>query len=127
MLAIPKKIYHKPRKREGMSERHLEMIRQLPCVVTGRRPAEPHHLLKGPGVVRGMGMKSADKWAIPTHAEIHRAAHNAGNDFAYFEGLGITPTDLAKDLWEVTEDYEAMSRIVERYHRISRQHQWGLR
>lgn len=126
MLAIPKKTYHKPRKREGMSERHLEMIRQLPCVVTGRRPVEAHHLLRGPGIVRGMSIKAEDRWAIPVHSEIHHEIHRLGNDEAYLNKHGINGTALAQDLWDMSGDFTAMSRIVERYHRISRQHQWGL-
>lgn len=90
MLAIPKVMKHKPRKREGMSEEHLKMIRKLPCVVTGRRPVEAHHLLQGPGVIRGMGYKSADQWAIPIHREVHHELHNFGNDQVFFERQGLT-------------------------------------
>lgn len=126
MLAISKKTYHKPRKREGMSEAHLKMIRQLSCVVTGRRPVEAHHLLRGPGIVRGIGFKAEDKWAIPVHAEIHREIHALGNDQAYLERYGINGTALAQDLWNMSGYFTAMSRIVERYHQISRRHGWGL-
>jgi len=127
MLAIPKVMKHKPRKREGMSEKHLEMIRQLPCVVTGRRPVEAHHLLRGPSVVRGIGIKAEDKWAIPVHPEVHHEIHALGNDQAYLEKHGINGTSLAQDLWNMSGDFTAMSRIVERYHQISRRHGWGLR
>lgn len=122
MLAIPKVMKRIPRKREGMSEKHLEMIRQLPCVVTGRRPVEAHHLLRGPGIVRGMSIKAQDRWAIPVHVEIHREIHKLGNDEAYLDKHGINGTALAQDLWNVSGDFTAMSRIVERYHRISRQY-----
>lgn len=127
MLAISKKTYHKPRKREGMSEKHLDMIRQLPCVVTGRRPVEAHHLLRGPGIVRGMGMKAEDRWAIPVSPYVHNEIHVVGNDQAYLERYGINGTALAQDLWNMSGDFTAMSRIVERYHQISRRHAWGLR
>lgn len=122
MLAIPKVMKRIPRKREGMSEAHLKMIRQLPCVVTGRRPVEAHHLLRGPGIVRGMSIKAQDRWAIPVHVEIHREIHKLGNDEAYLDKHGINGTALAQDLWNVSGDFTAMSRIVERYHRISRQY-----
>jgi len=117
MLAIPKVMKHKPRKREGMSEKHLEMIRQLPCVVTGRRPVEAHHLLRGPNVVRGMGMKAQDRWAVPVHADVHRKLHAFGNDYVYFQQWAINSTALAEELWDATGDYPEMCRIVELHYK----------
>ncbi len=122
MLAIPKVMKHKPRKREGMSEEHLKMIRKLPCVVTGRRPVEAHHLLQGPGVIRGMGYKSADQWAIPIHREVHHELHNFGNDQVFFERQGINSTALARELWDASGDYSEMCRIVELYFKVGKKH-----
>lgn len=54
-----------PRRHE--CPRHLDFIRGLPCVVTGRPGPDAHHLLRCPDPnERGGAMKSGDRWATPT-------------------------------------------------------------
>lgn len=126
MLALPKVTKHIPRKREGMSDTHLKMIRKLPCVVTGRRPVEAHHLLTGPGIVRGMAYKSADCWAVPITKEVHDEIHNRfGNDYTYFQQRGINAPALARELWDASGDYSEMCRIVELYMKAAMKFRWS--
>lgn len=102
------------KKRPGMSEEHLALIRQLPCCVC-RKPApnDPHHLRSGTGEAGG-GLRSTDKHTVPVCRADHDDAHGAGsrNEQAWFLARGIDPHLLAADLWGVTGDNEQMKRVL---------------
>ena len=102
-------------KREGMSERHLELIRKLPCCVGGDHPGgEAHHLKLGTKE-RGMGLRSTDKNTVPMCHEHHiNGIERAGskNEFAWFRDRGVSPLDLAAALWLVTGKLEAMLAVM---------------
>ena len=112
----------KPKKkrqtRPGMSKKHLALIRQLPCCVTGWEPCGEAHHLKGTGE-RGMGMRSTDRWAVPLSHEPHMQLEGYGslNERAWFRYHGISdPHALADALWHSSGDLERMKEIV-RAHR----------
>ena len=101
-------------KREGMSERHLELIRQLPCCIGCDHPGgDPHHLKNGTGE-RGMGLRSTDKWAVPMcrahHDEIERAGSK--NEQEWFKARGFKPLALAARLWIVTGSLDQMRAVL---------------
>lgn len=99
--------------RPGMSERHLGLLRRLPCVITGRVPAaEVHHLKSVPG--RGVGMKAVDKWALPLSRQPHDEVERIGsrNERAWFLSRGIDPHALATALWNASGNIEQMWDIV---------------
>jgi hypothetical protein len=101
-------------KRDGQSERHLELIRQLPCCCCGQAGGEAHHLKLGTGE-RGMGLRSTDKWTVPMcnweHGEVERAGSK--NEWKWFERRGIACLDLAAGLWAVTGNLEAMALVMQ--------------
>ncbi len=106
-------------KREGDSEPHLVLIRRLPCCLCGRTgDTAAHHLLRVTGKSRGMGMKNADKWAIPLcgfhHTNSNVSVHTAGNEENWLAIHSLDGRALAAALWKRTGDYEAMLRITER-------------
>jgi hypothetical protein len=58
------------------SKKYLDVVRALPCAVTGRYGVEAHHLIgHGQG---GMGLKSSDFLAFPLSPELHRELHDHG-------------------------------------------------
>lgn len=102
------------KKRPGMDADHLELIRKLPCCVTGKVPAgEAHHLKAGTGE-RGIGLRSTDKWAVPMAHDPHMEVERAGtrNELAWFEQRGIDAHVLAQDLWAARGDLAKMTKIV---------------
>lgn len=105
-------------RREAVCERHAELIRQLPCCVTGVKPAGTiHHLKSGPAAKeRGMGMRAPDWWGVPLCAEAHlNGVERVGSrqEFAWFQANGIADVyELAAALWRVSPDIEAMNLIV---------------
>ena len=100
--------------RPGMSEAHLECVRQLPCVICGKvGRGDPHHLRIASE--RGMSVKAPDKWAVPMCRIHHDEAHKVGTkvENRWFRERGIaSPMDLAAALWMNTGDIERMARIV---------------
>lgn len=100
--------------RDGNSQRHLELIRKLPCCVCPRVPGGEAHHLKATGL-RGMGMRSPDKCAVPMCHQCHvEGVERAGskNELAWFEKRGIEALELAAALWGATGDLPRMTKIV---------------
>ena len=107
-----------PRVREGMSSRHLDDLRALPCAVCGRLVggrSDPHHLLRGlPVKERGMGRRASDQYAIPACRQHHEELHAAADDEAYLTRHGIDGRALARALWAARGDRKAMLRVMAR-------------
>lgn len=107
----------------GMSERHLELIRQCHCCVCwAEPPVDPHHLLRVAGEgVKGIGRRHRDKWAIPLCVEHHlapwpHAVHTHGDDEEKLTEYGIDGRALATALWSETGDLDAMERVNFAHH-----------
>lgn len=101
-------------KRPGMSEKHLEAIRKLPCCATGKMPGGEAHHMKNTGE-RGMGLRSTDKWAVPLAHDPHMELEGMGsrNELAWFQKHGIAdPHALADALWHASPDVARMTKIV---------------
>ena len=56
------------------SEEYLAFIREQPCVVSGKRPADPHHTRAG-----GVGTKCSDHLTVPLYRELHSECHQIGH------------------------------------------------
>ena len=101
------------RERAGMSRDHLDLVRQLPCLISGRLPAgHAHHLLRTGE--HGMGRKSSDRWAVPLAPDQHDALHRQGDEDAFFARHGIDARAVARELWSNTGNLPAMRRIIDR-------------
>lgn len=71
------------------SKEHLEFVRNLPCIVTGKNPSEPHHVIT---------KKTAnnDYLCIPLCHEKHRELHDIGRErFERKYGIDLTDAVLA--------------------------------
>jgi hypothetical protein len=101
--------------REGMDPKYLDLIRLLPCIVTGRRgPSDPHHLMRVDATARGMSLTTTDRWALPFCRDEHDKVQRAGvGEEAHLAALGIDGRGLATTLWETRgKGLDAMYRIV---------------
>src|ERR1700730_716813 len=109
-------VQHVRREREGMSAKHLENVRELPCLVCMKEPPnEAHHLLRTGE--HGMGRKSSDQWAIPICAFHHDArqpgsVHSCGGEDEYFASRAIDARSVARALWTERGNLEAMRRVI---------------
>lgn len=108
-------------KRDGMSAKHLDLLRRLPCCVSLQVGSVDVHHLKGSAAKaeRGMGMRSTDKWGVPLAHWLHMELELKGsrNELAWFQSMGIQdPYALADALWNARGDYGAMLKIVHANH-----------
>lgn len=119
---IPRSSFKPPKqKRPGDSRQHLSNVKRLPCVVCDCIGVHAHHLLRvGDQLPKGMSRKNEDRWAIPLCPRHHNgqrdSAHGHGNDEAWLASKGIDGRALANALWAKRDDFEAMQRIVFRFH-----------
>jgi hypothetical protein len=79
---------------------HLEFVASRPCLLCGRQPSDPHHLrFMQP---RAMGRRVSDEFAVPLCRTHHRAAHQHGDEVAWWKSAGIDPAVIAQRLWQHT-------------------------
>lgn len=113
---VKAKNVDKRKDRPGNSEKHLALIRTLPCCIPGCTTVgcDPHHLKQTGTQERGMGMRSPDRWAVPLcrrhHDEVERVASRS--EIKWFADRGIEPLELANALWMVSPDRGALVRVV---------------
>lgn len=109
------------KRRPGMSDAHLALIRKLPCCITGEVPAGTVHHLKGGDArkERGIRQRATDQWGVPLSWGKHVFGRDAVERFGstvelkWFQDRGIeNPYLLAKALWQATGNLERMWNIV---------------
>ncbi len=79
---------------------HLKFVASQPCLVCSRQPCDAHHLRFAQP--RATGMKVSDEFTVPLCRGHHRQLHEAGNEIAWWEDLGINALEIARGLWEET-------------------------
>lgn len=80
-------------------ERHLALIRQLPCLRCGG-PSEAAHVRMASAAHEkhsGIGEKPSDMWALPLCHEHHMEQHREGEN-EFWARLGIDPIALCLKL-----------------------------
>ena len=114
--------------RPGDSEKHLALIRKMPCCRPGcgSEGSDPHHLQRGvDGLPKGTGRTHADRWAIPLCRQHHNGGPDVGNDYVHWRGndeavltaWGIDGRQLAEALWACRlkpDPLSSMQRVVYR-------------
>lgn len=97
---------------------YLDKIRSLPCAVCKAPPRSEAHHLRCTGL-RGTGMKSPDRFALPLcdlhHGYSADGVHKVGTtrEAAWFRHHGIFCLDLAAALHSNSQSIEAMYRVLE--------------
>lgn len=101
----PKAPKHRKMKPSRKAPGHLDDIRQLPCILSGR-PAEAAHIRYGDPKHNkpptGMGQKPHDKYTVPLAPELHRLLKGCQHDSderAWWEQFGVDPVEVALALY----------------------------
>jgi hypothetical protein len=89
-----------PEARRYRDKAHLQFVASRPCLVCGRKPADPHHLRFAQA--RALGRKVSDEFTVPLCRTHHRELHRSGNEFRWWEATGIDPLKIARELWKST-------------------------
>lgn len=97
---------------------HLDLIRQLPCLICKASPVEAAHIRMGS--IRhgkrptGTAERPSDKWTLPLCAEHHktgkRSQHVIGEEL-FWKEHGINPFELALSLY-CADSLDVMLEIV---------------
>ncbi|MGH2619177.1 MAG: hypothetical protein ACRDHG_01225 [Anaerolineales bacterium] len=115
MTPHPKKK-HRRSKPSGKMPSHLDLIRQLPCILSGR-PAEVAHIRYADGRYckpeTGIGIKPHDRWTLPLCPELHRlvdGCQHSTNEREWWKSFGLDPRLIASKLWG--KNRTMMERVI---------------
>ena len=116
----PKVAKHKRKPRPWKAPTHCDMIRSLPCLLTGG-PAECVHIRFADAdhgkEVTGMQRRD-DRYVLPLAPALHRLNNGCQHDSAereWWRQFGIDPLAVAKLLWEHRDGRQKMERIVSHF------------
>jgi hypothetical protein len=105
---IDKSALAVPAPRRYRDREHLRYVAGQPCLVCGRKPADPHHLRHAQP--RALGRKASDEFTVPLCRIHHRLVHRVGNEAAWWQDAGIDPIKAASKLWRETRVNEGRRR-----------------
>ena len=86
------------RSRVGFGTRPF--VSKQPCLICGRRPADPHHLRFAQHPA--LGRKVSDEFIVPLCRGHHREVHRSGDEASWWDKAGIDPIGAARTLWTET-------------------------
>ena len=95
--SIDKSHLAHPEPRRVRDRDHVRFVTKQPCLICGRRPADPHHLRFAQH--RALGRKVSDEFTVPLCRGHHREVHRSGNEAAWWTNAGVDPTVTARALW----------------------------
>ncbi len=90
----------RPEPRRVRDREHVKFVPAHPCLICGRRPADPHHLRFAQS--RALGRKVSDEFTVPLCRGHHREIHRYGDEAAWWAKVGIEPLGVANTLWRET-------------------------
>jgi hypothetical protein len=106
-------------------DRHLEFIRTLPCLLTGRTPVEACHIRYGDLAngkpATGMGEKPDDEYVVPLHPDLHREQHSM-SERVFWERQSVDPVKVSRLLYAVSGNFEEAAKVL-RLARMNRRFQ----
>jgi hypothetical protein len=97
---IDKSVLRFSEVRRYRDKAHIKFVALRPCLVCGRKPADPHHLRFAQ--VRALGRKVSDEFTVPLCRTHHRELHRTGNEARWWAKVGIDAVSIARKLWNET-------------------------
>jgi hypothetical protein len=96
-----------PEPRRLRDREHLKFVTKQPCLICGRRPADPHHLrFAQPSAI---GRKVSDEFTVPLCRGHHRDLHRCGDEISWWRRARIDPAVTARTLW--VETHPLLKRV----------------
>jgi hypothetical protein len=89
-----------PEPRRVRDREHVKFVAGHPCLICGRRPADPHHLRFAQS--RALGRRVSDEFTVPLCRGHHREVHRYGDEAAWWAKVGVEPLRAANALWRET-------------------------
>ena len=97
---IEKSGHAHPEPRRVRDREHVKFVAGHPCLICGRRPADPHHLRFAQS--RALGRRVSDEFTVPLCRGHHREVHRCGDEAAWWAKVGVDPLGVANALWRET-------------------------
>ena len=94
---IDKSLLALPEPRRVRDRDHVKSVAKRPCLISGRQPADAHHLRFAQH--RALGRKVSDEFTVPLCRGHHRELHRCGDEAVWWKKVGIDPTACARLLW----------------------------
>ena len=108
--SIDKSHLPHPEPRRIRDRDHVRFVAKQPCLICGRRPADPHHLRFMQQ--RALGRKVSDEFTVPLCRGHHREAHRCGDEATWWKSVGVEPTVAARALWRATHPLPTRADIM---------------
>ncbi|HEY1982449.1 MAG TPA: ERF family protein [Xanthobacteraceae bacterium] len=86
-----------PEPRRLRDRDHVRALAQLPCLICGRCPSDPHHLRFAQP--RSLGRRVSDEFTVPLCRGHHREVHRCGDEAAWWRTAHVDPIVTARALW----------------------------
>jgi ERF superfamily len=86
-----------PEPRRVRDKDHLRFVASQPCLICGRKPADPHHLRIAQA--RALGRKASDEFTVPLCRGHHRELHRHGDEAGWWGRSKVDPLPAARMLW----------------------------
>jgi hypothetical protein len=83
-------------------KQHLRFVAAQPCLLCGAAPSDAHHIRYAQP--RAMSRKVSDEFTVPLCRAHHNELHREGNEAAWWHDMGIDPLEVAKRLWEESNE-----------------------
>jgi hypothetical protein len=99
-----------PEPRRIRDRDHVRFVTKQPCLICGRRPADPHHLRFMQQ--RALGRKVSDEFTVPLCRGHHREVHRCGDEATWWKSVGVEPTIAAGALWRATHPLPKRADII---------------
>jgi ERF superfamily len=97
---IDKSLLAIPELRRARDKAHLKFVSKQPCLICGRRPADPHHLRSSQPPA--LGRKVSDEFVVPLCRTHHREVHRSSDEAEWWRAASIDPLPTAQVLWAQT-------------------------
>ena len=94
---IDKSALSLPEPRRIRDRKHVRAVTQLPCLVCGRQPSDPHHLRFAQS--RALSRRASDEFTVPLCRGHHREVHRCGDEAEWWRRQGIDAVGVARALW----------------------------
>jgi hypothetical protein len=94
---VDKSTLSLPAPRRIRDKDHIRFVALQPCLICGRQPSDAHHLRFAQ--TRALGRKVSDEFTVPLCRGHHRELHRRGDERAWWNEVGINPSNVASTLW----------------------------
>jgi hypothetical protein len=105
---VDKSLLALPEPRRYRDKTHVKFVSKQPCLICGRRPADPHHLRFAQHPA--LGRKVSDEFIVPLCRGHHREVHRSGDEVSWWSKAGIDTIGAARTLWTETHPLRPLAQ-----------------